>query len=71
MPRKAFIADVTAAAATSVTGVSGVVRGEEDGELDFSYALSPAESINVHLIAAGKLHPHAKLYDLNITAVVR
>jgi hypothetical protein len=53
MTRKAFIADVASAAAGSIPGVSQVVRGTEDGELDFSFTSVYGQLINVHILALG------------------
>lgn len=54
MTRKAFIADVASAAAGSILGVSQVVRGTEDGELDFCYTSASGQNINIHVLALGK-----------------
>lgn len=53
MTRKAFIADVASAAAGNVQGVSQVVRGAEDGELDFCFTSASGQLINVHILALG------------------
>jgi hypothetical protein len=53
MTRKAFIADVASAAAGSISGVSQVVRGAEDGELDFCFTSACGQLINVHILALG------------------
>jgi hypothetical protein len=54
MTRKAFIADVASAAAGSISGVSQVVRGAEDGELDFCFTSAYGQLINVHILALGR-----------------
>jgi len=53
MTRKAFIADVASAAAGSISGVSQIVRGAEDGELDFCFTPPSGQLINVHILALG------------------
>jgi hypothetical protein len=53
MSRRAFIADVASAAAASISGVSDVVRGAEDGELDFCFTSASDQRINVHILALG------------------
>lgn len=47
MPRKAFIADVTAAAEKSIPRISGVVRGDDDGDVNFVF--SPLSGVPIEL----------------------
>lgn len=53
MTRKAFINDVASAAAESISGVSRVVRGAEDGELDFCFTSASGQLTNIHILALG------------------
>lgn len=53
MPRKAFIADVAAAASKSPAGVTNVSRGAEDGEVNFQYIIEGESAIGIRLIATG------------------
>ncbi|KAH6672966.1 hypothetical protein B0J14DRAFT_654691 [Halenospora varia] len=51
MPRKAYIADVTAANAQNIQGITSVVRGDEDGDLNVCYAPSVGVPIELSLMA--------------------
>ena len=57
MTRKEFITDVTSTAERCVTDtflrVTDVLRGAEDGELDFSYLSPSGILIVVHVLATG------------------
>jgi hypothetical protein len=55
MARKAYVADVLAAAANPPPHISNVVRGGEDGELDFCYTPSTSQPINIHTLASGNI----------------
>jgi ubiquitin-conjugating enzyme E2 Q len=52
MPRKAFIADVTAAADKPIPRISGVVRGDDDGDVNFVFSpVSDGLPIELSLLA--------------------
>lgn len=52
MPRKAFIADVTAAAEKPSPRISGVVRGDDDGDVNFIFSpLSDGPPIELSALA--------------------
>jgi ubiquitin-conjugating enzyme E2 Q len=52
MPRKAFIADVTAATQNPVPRISGVVRGDDDGDVNFVFSpLSDGPPIELSALA--------------------
>jgi hypothetical protein len=54
MARKAYVADVAAAVAKPPPDINNVVRGGEDGELDFCYTPSSGQPINIHVLASGR-----------------
>jgi hypothetical protein len=67
MTRKTFIADVASAAAGTIPGVSQVVRGQEDGELDFSYTSASGQKINIHVLALGMHYDYSNLISLKVS----
>jgi ubiquitin-conjugating enzyme E2 Q len=51
MPRKAFIADVTAAADKAIPKISGVVRGDDDGDVNFVFSPASGPPIELSVLA--------------------
>ncbi|KAH8594769.1 hypothetical protein B0O99DRAFT_513387 [Bisporella sp. PMI_857] len=50
MTRKAFLADVKAASEKSIANISGIARGDDDGDIVFQYSTT-ATSITIGLLA--------------------
>ncbi|RDW64904.1 hypothetical protein BP6252_10555 [Coleophoma cylindrospora] len=65
MPRKAFVADVAAAAESDIPGIVSISRGADDGDVNFDFVPNSGERIELALLATGKsidLHlPNADL----------
>lgn len=53
MTRKAFIADVAAAAAENISDVVSVLRGDDDGDVNFCYLPPSGDPIEIGLLATG------------------
>ena len=53
MPRKAFVADIAAAAEKSIVGVSVVVKGDDDGDVNFCFMPTSGVPIEIGLLAMG------------------
>lgn len=53
MPRKAFLADVTAAANKLSPNIIDVKRGDDDGDIDFIYISPACPPVSIGLIALG------------------
>jgi hypothetical protein len=58
MGRKAYIADVAAAAALSIPGITSVVKGSEDGDIHVCYTPATGLPIEISLLSLGKLFGH-------------
>jgi len=53
MTRKAFIADVKAASEKPITSIVDVVRGDDDGDVNFVFTPTSGAPIAVGLLALG------------------
>lgn len=51
MPRKAFVADVEAAAELNFPGICDVSRGDDDGEVNVSFMPSSGALIEISMCA--------------------
>lgn len=51
MPRKAFIADITAAAGQAIPRISGVGRGDDDGDVNFVFSPLSGPPIELSMLA--------------------
>lgn len=57
MPRKQFIADVTAASQLSISGLSGVARGTDDESVYATYTPGSGLPLEIELLfQPGKIH---------------
>lgn len=54
MPRKAFIADVASAALQHVARVSSVKRGDDDGDVNFTFTPEGGPPFDVGLLVLGE-----------------
>lgn len=53
MPRKAFIADVTAASEKTIPRIIDVKRGDDDGDIACVYVPATGAPITISLLALG------------------
>jgi hypothetical protein len=53
MTRKAFVADIAMAAEKSINGVSAVVKGDDDGDVNFCFIPASGVPIEIGLLAMG------------------
>lgn len=56
MPRKAFIADIDAAANAGIPGMTGICRGEDDGDVSVCYATNTGLSVEISLLVTPGKH---------------
>jgi hypothetical protein len=57
MPRKAFMEDIASASQKNIAGISDVVRGEEDGDVEFLYTPNGhVEPIKMRMVATGTFY---------------